>query len=257
MAANNARGAKQVIESVVGFFTDRSTQRVLPAALHYQPPVDLLTLATGFRPLDNALGIGGLPYGRITELIGPGAAPLSGAMSIAARIAAKVQRKQQLVTIIDMSHHFDPWLAERCGLVAPQLLLTRPETVFEMLTTLESTARQAGLVIVVMDLVAELLSHADPEALSAFLYRLRTIVRQSSSVFLFITSPQNNDPFSSANYPVGFPLAELADIRLWIQDEAWTYGDGMAKTYKASLTVIKNRLAIAGTGADLRIKFAA
>jgi len=48
---------------------------------------------------------------------------------------------------------------------------------------------------------------------------------------------------------------ELADVQLWIQDENWTYKEGIATAYKANLTVIKNKLATAGTGADIRFKF--
>ena len=95
-----------------------------------------MTLSTGFRSLDKALGIGGLPRGKITELISPESLSSSGALLLAAGIAARVQRKQQIVTILDMGRYFDPWQAERCGLIAPQLLLTRPQTVFEALTTL-------------------------------------------------------------------------------------------------------------------------
>ncbi len=256
MTAKNSQGVKKVIESVARLFVGRSAPHRIPTAFNYKPPADILTLPTGFRPLDKALGIGGLPCGQITELIGSGETSLSGgATSIAARIASKVQRKQQIVAIIDMSHDFDPWQAERCGLIAPYLLLTRPDTVFDALTSLENAARDEGLVIVVMGVVADLLSHATPDLLKTLLRRLRNIIKQSNSVFLFITSPQKNDPFNPANYPAGFPLIELADVRLWIQEETWTHKDGIATAYKANLTVIKNRLAMAGKGADIKIKF--
>ena len=153
-----------------------------------------------------------------------------------------------------MRYNFDLWQAERCGLIAPQLLLTRPDTVFAALTTLESAARNKGLVVVNMGVVSELLSHASPDLLKTLLRRLRSIIRQSDSVFLFITRPYDDNPFSSFNYPSGFPLADLADVRLWVQDENWTYKEGIATAYKANLTVIKNRLAAVGTGADIKIK---
>jgi len=214
-----------------------------------------MTLPTGLRPLDKALGIGGLPQGHITELIGPGIAPVSGgACCIAARLASKVQRQQEIVTIIDMSRSFDPWQAERCGLVAPHLLLARPDTIFEALTTLENAARNAQLIIVVMGGVAELLRHIEADLLKTLLKRLQNIVKQSSSVFLFVTYPAKNDPFNPQIYPAGFPLGDLADVRLWVQDESWNYKDGLSTAYKANLTVIKNRLAMAGKGADIRIK---
>jgi recombination protein RecA len=255
MSTNKNYRVKKVIESVTGLFTNPfSHYRRTPLASHKLNP-NVGTLSTGFRPLDKALGTGGLPYSKITELIGPAATSLSGTTTLAARMASKVQRKQQVVTIIDMSHSFDTWYAEQAGLIAPQLLLNRPNTVFEAVTTLERAAQTEGMVIVVMGVVAELLKHAEPDLLKTLLGRLRAIVRQSNNIFLVITSPQTKDPFSPANYPVGFPLAELADVRLWIQEENWTYKEGLASAYKASLAVIKNRLAIAGKGADVRIKF--
>jgi hypothetical protein len=152
-----------------------------------------------------------------------------------------------------MSHTFDSWQAERCGLIAPHLLLTRPDTVLGALNTLEEVAHREGLVLMVLGVVADLLNGAEADLLKTLLGRLRGIIRQSPSAFLFITSPLEDNPFTSTNYPAGFPLAEVADIRLWVQDESWTHKDGIATAYKANLTVIKNQLAIAGTGADIRI----
>jgi hypothetical protein len=74
-------------------------------------------------------------------------------------------------------------------------------------------------------------------------------------VFLFMTSPNKNDPFTPTNYPAGFPLAELAEVRLWTQDETWSHKDGLATAYKATLAVIKNSLAMPGKGASITIKF--
>lgn len=256
MSAKSSPRVRKVIENVARIFAGRPTPTKIPAALNYRRPADIATLSTGFRPLDKALEIGGLPCGKITELIGSGGTSLSGgATNIAARIASKVQRKQQLVTIIDMSHNFDPWQAERCGLIAPHLFLTRPDTIFDALTTLESAARSEGLIIVIMGIVADLLRQADPDLLRNLSGRLRNIVSHSQSAFLLMTSPPKNDPFSPANYPAGFPLAELADVRLWVQDETWSHQNGIATAYKANLTVIKNRLAMAGKGADIKIKF--
>jgi recombination protein RecA len=249
---------KKAIQNVARAIAGQPGPYVIPTQLHHRAPVTHVdTLSTGLRPLDKTLGIGGLPCGKITELIGPGKIPLSdGVHCVAAKIGANVQRKQQWVTIIDMVHNFDPWQARRCGLMAPQLLLTRPDTVFSALTTLESSARDKGLIVINMGSVANLFNHAEPELLRTLLRRLHTIIRQSESVFLFITHLVNENPFSAGNYPAGFPLAELADIRLWAQNETLTYNGSWATTYKANLTVIKNRLAMPGIGADIRIKLA-
>jgi recombination protein RecA len=253
VAIKSSKGTKQVIQSVAGLFTGWSSQLILPAALQFRPGGKIITLSSGFRALDKALGIGGLPQGKISELISPASLTNSGALLLAAGIAAKVQRKQQIVTIVDLSHDFDPWQAERCGLMAAHLLLTRPETVLEALKILEGVANRAGLVLVVMGVVSDLLGEAEPDLLKTLLKRLRRIVKQSNNAFLFVTSPVDDNPFNPDNYPAGFPLAEIAEIRLWIQDETWTHTNGIATAYKASLTVIQNHLAVAGTGADIKL----
>ena len=256
MAVKRARRPQQIIYSVAGYFAGRLTHYLMPAKPNQRSAADMLTLSTGLRTLDKAIGLNGLPRGYLTELISPNAtADSSGTFCIAARLAAKAQRHQELVTIIDLSHNFDAWLAERAGLVAPELLLTQPETVFDALTALEEAARQAGFVVVILGFVSELLDHVQPHLLKVLLRRLRTIVKQSESVFLFVTTPAEDNPFSPTNYPDGFYLADLADVRLWVQEERWTYRDSVATAYKANLTVIKNQLGPAGAGADIRIKF--
>ena len=149
---------KQVIQNVAGLLAQPAVhQHAIPTKLNHKAPVEVSTLSTGLRPLDKALGVGGLPLGHITELVGPGVTATSGGTTcIAARMAAKVQRRQEVVTIIDMSRSFDPWQAERCGLVAPQLLLTRPDTVSEALTTIENAAQKSQLVGVAMGVLAGL-----------------------------------------------------------------------------------------------------
>lgn len=257
MAVKKSPKIKQVIQNVTGLLAQPTIhQHTIPTKLNHKNPVDVSTLSTGLKPLDKALGVGGLPYSHITELIGPGVTATSGGTTcIAARIASKVQRQQEVVTIVDMSRNFDPWQAERCGLIAPQLLLTRPDTVFEALTTIESAAQNAQLVIVAMGFVAGLLRDIESGLLKTLLRRMQNIIKHSQSAFIFITNPAKNSPFDPQIYPAGFPLAELADVRMWVQEESWTYNEGVSTAYKANLTVIKNRLAMAGKGADIKIKF--
>lgn len=238
------------------FLTESPHQPAVASRTRYRSPADVPVQPTGLRPLDKAVDIGGLPLGRITELIGSSVTPISGGTSsVAAKIAAKVQREQEISAIIDLGHRFDTWQAERCGLVAPQLLLTRPDTVFSAIASLEEAARHARLVIVVMEVIPNLLGNVEPDLLKTLLHRLHTIISRSDSAFLFLTTPIENDPFNPANYPPGFPLAELADIRMWVQNETWTHKGKLATAYKANLTVIKNELGIPGKGANIRVKF--
>ena len=257
MAVKRSHRVKRIIQSVAGVLAEPAARPAIPTKLAYKAPADVQTVPTGFRPIDKALGIGGLPCGKITELIGSGASPIgSGTTCLTAKIAAKVQRQQEIVTIIDMNQSFDPWQAERCGLIAPQVLIARPDTLLAALATLESAARNSKLVIVVMGIVTGLLQHVEPESLKTLHRRLENIVKHSESVFIFVTTPSNKDPFNPSNYPDGFPLTDLAEIRLWVQEESWSHEAGLVTAYKANITVIKNRLAVAGKGADIRLKLA-
>ena len=256
MALKHARGIKYILKSVAGIVAEPTVGRQsIPSSINYTPPADIATLSTGLRPLDKALGIGGLPCGKVTELLSPNSTALNGgAVCLAAAIAAKVQRRQEVITIVDLTHQVDPWQVERCGLVAPHLLLIRPDTFFAALTGLERAARKAKLVILVMGVVSELLSQFEPALRQTLLRRLQKIVKSSDGAFLVVTHPAESDPFSPTNYPLGFPLLELADIRLWIQDESWPQKIGLTTAYKATLTVVKNQLAIPGKATNIKIK---
>jgi hypothetical protein len=244
-------GFKQVIQSMAQFMAEPT----LPTRREYHPPADIDSLPTGIRALDKAVEIGGLPHGQVTELVeSDNGLSAGGGTLIASRIAARAQRQQQIVSIIDLNRGFDPWQAERCGLVAPQLLLSRPDTVFEAVSSLESAARHAALVVVMMGSALDLLAHVGASRRKTLLRRLRNIAHTGQSVILLITNPGKNDPFDPATYPPGFPLADIAAVRLWMQDETWSYNDGLATAFKASLTVIKNDFGTVGKGANVRVK---
>jgi hypothetical protein len=210
-------------------------------------------MKTGFSQLDRAMETGGLPQSCITELIGP---ELQGILSIAAKIAAKIQRKQVPVMIIDMAGSFDLVHAERCGLIAPDLFTYRPRNAYELVNQLERGTRQGGLILLNLGFVPETFGKSAPAAsLASLLYRLRQITRSSESVVLCLTLPQDLDPFIHTNYLPGFPLNEVADIRLWVQDEGWIRRNGQISGYRGNVTVIKNALGADGKGANLRVPF--
>ncbi len=256
MAVKSWRRTQKVFENMTGLLTGTLGRTPAQTQSRKKMSADIKTVATGFGALDKAIGLKGLPRGALTELIAMGNRPdSSGASCLAARMAVRAQRQQQVVTIIDLPHHFDTWLAERCGLAAPELLLVQPETIFEALTTLEKAAQQNGLVIVLTGQTSHLLNHVQPNLLAMLLRRLRRIIQASDSAFLFVTTPLENDPFAPENYPPGFTLPNLAEIRLWIQSENWNYKGSLAVGYKATLAVVKNDLAEVGSGAELRVKF--
>jgi len=202
--------------------------------------------------LDRAMGLKGLPQGFITELIGPEGL---GGISLAARIAAKAQRRQYDVMIIDMPATFDPDHASICGLAAPELLRYLPQTAFELIDLLEQTASEPGLVILNLGFVPQTFASATPGVLNALLHRIYQITNKSERAIFVVTVMEKDDPFIHLNYPPGFPLNTVADIRLWLQDEGWSKRKGQINGYRGNVTVIQNRLAPTGKGAVLRIPF--
>lgn len=237
----------KIIESVAGFLVHPIMQAI-PSRAQVREPVTVFP--TGFKALDRALGTEGLPQGKITELMGSGTiSGVDGVVSVASKMAAYVQRKQQHVTIVDLSQNFDLWQAERCGLVAPHLLYHRPATMLDAITLVENAATEPGLTIINFGLVSDLFRDVGAGTLKTLTRRLRLMTRQAETIFLCLTLPRQEDPFHPLNYPAGFPLAQFADVRLWLQNETWK-----GLNYKAMATVIKNEFATPGPAAEIKIK---
>jgi hypothetical protein len=244
---------RRVFENATGLFRGRWWQPGNPLSPRVSLSGEVPAMKTGFAQLDRALGTGGLPQGCLTELIGP---ELSGVLSIAAKIGAKFQRKQLPVTIMDMAGSFELDHATRCGLIAPELFTYQPRTAYELISQMERATRQEGLILLNLGFVPETFGREAPAAsLASLLYRLRQIIRNSKSATLCLTLPQDMDPFIHTNYLPGFPLNEVAEVRLWVQDEGWIKRRGEISGYRGNVTVVKNTLGPSGKGANLRIPF--
>lgn len=213
---------------------------------------EISVIKSGFSHLDRAIGIGGMPQGRLIELIGP---DTGGMMAIAAKLAAKFQRKQLPVTILDAAGQFDAVLAARCGLAAPDLLIMRPRDGLELIHLVESSAQQAGLIVIYLGFVPNTFGAIPPAKLASLLKRLQWITNRSKSVFLYVTQLEDVDPFIHTNYVSGFPLNDIADVRLWVQDEGWMRKGDQVGGYRGNITVIKNMLSASGKGVNIRIPF--
>jgi len=209
-------------------------------------------LKSGLPQLDRATELNGLPAGRLIELISP---DTGGGLSVLAKIAAKFQRQQMPVLILDLTGQFEAEHAIRCGLVAPELLCHRPDNVLALINRLESSARQVGLIGINYGFIPTTLGAVPAPSLQALLQRLVRIISHSEAVFLAITNLEDSNPLIHTNYLPPFPLYERADLRLWLQDVGWIKRKGEVVGYRGNITVIKNRLGGSGKGADIRIPF--
>jgi len=117
-------------------------------------------IPTGSLSLDLALGVGGIPRGRITEIYGPEA---SGKTTLAQHIVAKAQKLGGTAAFIDMEHALDPTYAARCGVDVDNLLISQPDTGEQALEITETLVRSGAVEVVVIDSVAALVPRSEIE----------------------------------------------------------------------------------------------
>jgi recombination protein RecA len=118
------------------------------------------SIPTGSLALDLALGVGGIPRGRVTEIYGPEA---SGKTTLAQHIVAEAQRAGGVCAYIDMEHALDPEYAERTGVNVEELYISQPDTGEQALEIAETLVRSGAVEVVVVDSVAALVPRAEIE----------------------------------------------------------------------------------------------
>ncbi|MDP2587682.1 MAG: recombinase RecA [bacterium] len=158
--------------------------------------VDVDTIPTGSLSLDIALGVGGVPKGRVIEIYGPES---SGKTTLAQHIVASVQKKGGIAAFVDAEHALDPEYAKRIGVKIDDLLISQPDTGEQALEIVEALVRSSAVDVVVIDSVAALTPRAEIEGemgdshmglqarlLSQALRKLTSIVSKSNTTVIFI-----------------------------------------------------------------------
>ena len=156
---------------------------------------DISVISTGCLPLDIALGVGGVPRGRIIEVYGPEA---SGKTTICLSIIAQAQKHNGVAAFIDAEHALDPLWAERIGIKLDELLISQPDTGEQALEIAESLIRSGGVDVLVIDSVAALVPRAEIEGemgdsmmglqarlMSQALRKLTGVISKSKTVVIF------------------------------------------------------------------------
>lgn len=185
------KAAQTAIDQIRERFGDSAIMRLGEAT---QMQVD--AIPTGCISLDLALGVGGVPRGRIIELYGPEA---SGKTTLAQHIVAEVQKKGGLAAFVDAEHALDPEYAKRIGVNVEELLISQPDTGEQALDIVETLVRSGGVDVIVVDSVAALTPKAEIEGemgdiqvglqarlMSKALRKLTAIVGKSGTTVIFI-----------------------------------------------------------------------
>lgn len=161
-----------------------------------KPRVDVNAISTGSIGLDAALGVGGLPRGRIIEVFGPES---SGKTTLALHVVAEAQKKGGICAFIDAEHAMDPEYSKKIGVKIDELLISQPDTGEQALEIVESLVRSGKIDVIVVDSVAALTpkdeiegdmgaQHVGKQArlMSQALRKLTAIVARSKTIVIFI-----------------------------------------------------------------------
>ncbi len=185
------KAAQEAINQIKQRFGDGSIMR-----LKEVKRMSVEAISTGCLSLDIALGVGGLPRGRIVEIYGP---EMSGKTTLALHVISEVQKKGGIAAFVDAEHALDPDYAQRIGVKIDDLLISQPDSGEQALEIVETLVRSNGVDVVVIDSVAALTPKAEIEGemgeqhmalqarlMSQALRKLAAIISKTKTVVIFI-----------------------------------------------------------------------
>ena len=213
-------------------------------------------IPTGALSLDIALGIGGIPRGRIIEIFGPES---SGKTTLALHMIAEAQKLGGEAAFIDAEHALDPVYAKHLGVDIDNLIVSQPDTGEQALEIAEALVRSGAIDIIVIDSVAALVpkaeidgdmgdSHVGLQArlMSQALRKLASVINKSKSVIVFINQLREKIGVMFGNpetTPGGRALKFYASVRLDIRKIETMKQDGEVVGNRAKVKVVKNKVA--------------
>jgi len=221
-----------------------------------QPDIDVPAISTGSLSLDLALGIGGVPRGRVLEIFGPES---SGKTTLALHIAAEAQAKGGMVAFIDAEHALDVGYARKLGVNVDELLVSQPDTGEQALDIAEILTRSGAIDVLIIDSVAALTPRAEIEGemgdhhvglqarlMSQALRKLTAIVHKSMACVVFINQIRmkigvmfGNPETTTGGNALKFYATQRMDIRRIgaIKEGDETIGN------RTRVKVVKNKIA--------------
>jgi recombination protein RecA len=214
------------------------------------------TIPTGSIALDLALGVGGVPRGRITEIFGPES---SGKTTLCQHVIAEAQRKGGVAAFIDVEHALDPGYARACGVNVDELLVSQPDTGEQALEITETLIRSGGIDAVVVDSVAALVPRAEIEGemgdsfvgiqarlMSQALRKLTGAVSRSNTSLIFTNQLREKIGVMFGNpetTPGGRALKFYASVRLDIRRVETIKTGQESVGNRVRVKVVKNKVA--------------
>ena len=213
-------------------------------------------IPTGALSLDMALGVGGIPRGRVTEIYGPES---SGKTTLCQHIIAEAQKRGGIAAFIDVENALDPGYAARCGVDVENLYISQPDTGEQALEIAEALVRSGAIDIVVVDSVAALVPRAEIEGemgdahvglqarlMSQALRKLSGAVKQSNTAFIFTNQLRQKIGIMFGNPETttgGMALRFYSSVRLDMRRVQAIKDGGEVIGNRTKVTVKKNKVA--------------
>ena len=221
-----------------------------------KPSVSVESIPTGSLDLDIALGIGGIPRGRIIEIYGPES---SGKTTLAQHIVAECQKKGGIAAFVDAEHALDPEYARNIGVKIEDLLISQPDTGEQALDITEELVRSGAVDIIVVDSVAALVPKAEIDGsmedqqmglqarlMSKALRKLTGIIGKTNTTVIFINQLRMKIGFVLGNPETttgGNALKYYSSVRMEIRRTETIKGENGDLGNHVKVKVLKNKVA--------------
>jgi recombination protein RecA len=250
----SAERGKAVSAAILAIEKQFGTGSIMKLGSRQRQAVDVIP--TGSIALDLALGVGGIPRGRITEIFGPES---SGKTTVCQHVIAEAQARGGVAAFIDVEHALDPGYARACGVNVDELLVSQPDTGEQALEITETLIRSGGIDIVVVDSVAALVPRAEIEGemgdsfmgvqarlMSQALRKLTGAVSRSNTSLVFTNQLREKIGVMFGNpetTPGGRALKFYASVRLDIRRVETIKTGTESVGNRVRVKVVKNKVA--------------
>jgi len=250
-ASHKVQAAQLAIEQIQDRFGKGSIMKLGEAKA-----MNVETISTGCLSLDIALGVGGVPKGRIIEIYGPEA---SGKTTLAQHIVAEVQKIGGIAAFVDAEHALDPEYARKIGVNVDELFISQPDTGEQALEIVETLVRSSAVDVVVVDSVAALTPKAEIEGdmgdshmglqarlMSQALRKLTAIVSTSKTTVIFINQTRMKIGVMFGNPETttgGMALKFYSSVRIEVRRLAQLKKGDQVIGNRVRAKIVKNKVA--------------